>query len=315
MLFSKGSYLGFAFLSLFSAAPAPAASLKGAVKIDGSSTVYPITEAVAEEYRKVEKDVKVTIGASGTGAGYKKFCANETDISGGSRPIKPDEVQKCQASGVEFMELPVAIDGLTIVVNPKNTFVKSLSFEQLKKIWEPGSKIRTWKDVDPSWPDQPIKLFGPSSEHGTFDYFTEVVVGKAKSSRNDYSAAADTNTLVAGVAGDVNALGYFGYGYYAEAKEKLRAVPVSKDAKQAPELPNEKGIESGTYPLSRLLFITVNKTASARPEVDSFVKFYLTHAVEIAKGVGYTSLPKIKLEQSTAKYNARKIGAWQDSAH
>jgi phosphate transport system substrate-binding protein len=291
------------------------AGLKGAVRIDGSSTVYSISEAVAEDYRNVEKDVKVTIGAAGTGAGYKKFCSNELDVAGGSRPVKSDEVQKCKSSGVDLIELPVAVDGLTVVVNPKNTFVKSLSFEQLKKIWEPGSKIKTWKDLDSSWPDQPIKLFGPSSEHGTFDYFTEIIVGKAKSSRSDYSAASDTNTLVNGVSGDVNSLGYFGYGYYEQSKSKLRALGISKDGKSAPISADSKTIESGAYPLSRLLFISVNKKSAERPEVDSFVKFYLQSVGGIAKSVGYSALPKAKLEQSVTNYSKRKVGAWQESAH
>lgn len=304
-----------AVATIFAASPALAAGLTGAVKVDGSSTVYSISEAVAEEFRGVEKDIRVTIGAAGTGAGYKKFCAGELDLAGGSRPIKSDEIEKCKAAKVDLIELPVALDGLTIVVNPKNTFVKSLSFEQLKKIWEPGSKVKTWKDVDASWPDQPIKLFGPSSEHGTFDYFTEVVVGKAKSSRNDYSAASDTNTLVSGVAGEPNALGYFGYGYFEEAKTKLRAVPVSKDGKAPAVVPSTAVIENGSYPLSRLLFVTVNKTSAQRPEVDRFVEFYLQQASQIAKSVGYTALPGSKLEQSKAKYKARKVGAWQESAH
>jgi phosphate transport system substrate-binding protein len=297
------------------AAPAFAAGLGGSVKVDGSSTVYSITEAVAEEFRGVEKDIRVTIGAAGTGAGYKKFCAGEIDLAGGSRPIKSDEIEKCKTAKVELIELPVALDGLTVVVNPKNTFVKSLSFEQLRKIWEPGSKVKTWKDVDAAWPDRPIKLFGPSSEHGTFDYFTEVVVGKAKSSRNDYSAASDTNTLVSGVAGEPNALGYFGYGYYDEAKSKLRAVPVSKDGKAPAILPSTGAIENGAYPLSRLLFVTVNKASAQKPECDRFVEFYLQQASQIAKSVGYTALPASKLEQSKAKYKARKVGAWQESAH
>ncbi|MCX6108993.1 MAG: PstS family phosphate ABC transporter substrate-binding protein [Proteobacteria bacterium] len=292
---------------------AAAADLAGTVKVDGSSTVYPISEAMAEEFQKAQKGVKVTVGSAGTGAGYKKFCAGELDIADASRAIKADEVAKCKAAGVELMELPVAYDGLTVVVHPSNTFVKSLSFEQLKKIWEPGSKVKTWKDVDPSFPDQAIKLFGPSSEHGTFDYFTEEVNGKAKASRSDYNAAADTNTLVGGVAGDKFSLGYFGYAYFVEGKNKVKAVAISKDGKQAPVLPEGKTIENGSYPLSRPLFITVNKKSAERAEVNAFVDYYLKNAKDIGKSVGYTAVPQKMADDANARYSARKVGVWQSS--
>ena len=287
-----------------------AAVLSGSVAIDGSSTVYPISESIAEEFQKSARAVRVTAGASGTGAGYKKFCAGETDISDGSRPIKAEEAARCQAAGIEFMELPVAYDGLSIVVNPKNTFVKSLSFGQLRRIWEPGSKVKTWKDLDATWPAEAIKLYGPTSDHGTFDYFTEEVVGKAKSSRADYNAASDTNTLVTGVAGDANALGYFGFAYYAASKSKLRLVPVTKDERSPPVTAEAKTIEDGSYPLARLLFITVSVKSAKRPEVDAFVNRYLKDAAETARSVGYTALPPPLTEQVAKRYERRQSGPW-----
>jgi phosphate transport system substrate-binding protein len=290
-----------------------AAELTGAVKVDGSATVYPVSEAMAEEFQKANKGIKVTVGSAGTGAGYKKFCAGELDVADASRAVKPDELAKCTAAGIELIELPVAYDGLTIVVHPSNTFVKSLSFAQLKKIWEPGSKVKSWKDVDASFPDQPLKLFGPSSEHGTFDYFTEEVNGKAKASRSDYNAAADTNSLVGGVAGDKFALGYFGYAYYSEGKNKVKAVAISKDAKAAAILPEAKTIEDGSYPLSRPLFITVNKKSAARAEVNAFVEYYLKNAKDIAKSVGYTAAPQKMADTAAARYQARTVGAWPSS--
>ncbi|HCE28931.1 MAG TPA: protein sphX, partial [Comamonadaceae bacterium] len=214
------------------------------VKVDGSSTVYPVTEAVAEEFQKANKGTKVTVGVSGTGGGFKKFCRNETDVANASRPISKSEMDACRAAGVEYYELPVAFDALTVVINPKNAWLKQATVAELKKMWEPAAqgKVMRWNQINPTWPDQPIKLFGAGSDSGTFDYFTEAIVGKSKSSRGDFTASEDDNVLVQGVAGDVNAIGYFGYAYYAENTNKLKALPiVEKDGKPAVG-PSEKTV-------------------------------------------------------------------------
>ncbi len=309
-LFSAAS----AFTALVNGStPTLAADLKGTVKVDGSSTVFPITEAMAEEFQKVNHGIKVTVGVSGTGGGYKKFTVGEIDVADASRSIKPDEQQKCKESNIEFMELPIAYDGITIVINPKNTFVNELTFDQLKKLWEPGSKVVTWKDLNAAWPDQKIKLYGPGSDSGTFDYFTEDVVGKAKASRSDYTSSEDDNVLVKGVEGDTYALGYFGYAYFKESKGKLKAVAI--DHGKGATLPDDKAIASGSYPLSRPLFITVNKKSAERPEVDAFVKYYLSNAKELAHSVGYTSLPDAMYSQVMKRYEAKQVGTWQASTH
>jgi phosphate transport system substrate-binding protein len=273
---------------------ASAAASAQVVKIDGSSTVYPVTEAVAEEFQKANKGLKVTVGVSGTGGGFKKFCRNETDISNASRPITKSEMDACKAAGVEYYELPVAFDALTVVINPKNTWLKQATVAELKKIWEPAAqgKITRWNQVNPAWPDQPMKLFGAGSDSGTFDYFTEAIVGKAKSSRGDFTASEDDNVLVQGVAGDVNALGYFGYAYYAENTNKLKALPiVDKEGKPAVS-PSEATVLNGTYqPLARPIFIYVNAKAIAKPEVKKFVDFYMANAAAMAKEVKYVPLP------------------------
>ena len=270
------------------------AHAQSVVKIDGSSTVYPVTEAVAEEFQKEQKGaIKVTVGISGTGGGFKKFCRGETDISDASRPILKQEMEECTKTGVRYYELPIAFDALTVVINPKNTFIKQLTVAQLKTIWAPESqgKVTSWKQVDPSFPDAPLKLFGAGSDSGTFDYFTEAIVGKAKSSRGDYTASEDDNVLVQGVSRDVNAIGYFGYAYYAENKGKLTAVPiVNKDGKAV--VPSEKAVIEGTYnPLSRPIFIYVSEKALDKPEVQKFVDFYLKHAAKLASEVKYVPLP------------------------
>lgn len=264
------------------------------VKIDGSSTVYPITEAVAEEFQKAEKNaIKVTVGISGTGGGFKKFCRGEIDISDASRPILKKEMEACAAAGIKYFELPVAFDALTVVVNPKNTFTKQMTVEELKKMWEPTAqgKITRWNQVNPAWPDAPLKLFGAGSDSGTFDYFTEAVVGKAKSSRGDYTASEDDNVLVQGVTQDVNALGYFGYAYYAENTGKLKAVPVVNPKGKAVE-PSMENVINGSYePLSRPIFIYVSEKAWQRSEVKKFVEFYMKHGPKLAKEVKYVPLP------------------------
>ena len=266
------------------------------VKVDGSSTVYPVTEAVAEEFQKAEKNaIKVTVGISGTGGGFKKFCRGETDISNASRPILKSEMAECAKLGITYFELPVAFDALTVVANPQNKFLdKGITVEQLKKMWEPAAqgKITRWNQVDPSWPDAPMKLFGAGADSGTFDYFTEAIVGKAKSSRGDFTASEDDNVLVQGVSRDVNALGYFGYAYYAENQGKLKAVPIIESAGKPGVGPSMQSVLDGSYqPLSRPIFIYVSSKAYERPEVRKFVEFYLTHGATLAKEVKYVPLP------------------------
>jgi phosphate transport system substrate-binding protein len=265
------------------------------VKIDGSSTVYPVTEAVAEEFQVKKKGaVKVTVGISGTGGGFKKFCRGEIDISNASRPILKKEMDDCKATGVQYIEVPVAFDALTVVINPQNAFLKSITVAELKKMWEPAAqgKITKWNQINAAWPDAPLKLFGAGSDSGTFDYFTEATVGKAKASRGDYTASEDDNVLVQGVARDKNAIGYFGYAYFAENQDKLKAVPVvAKDG--APAVgPSEKTVEDGSYqPLSRPIFIYVNAKSLQRAEVKEFVEFYLKNAAALVKEVKYIALP------------------------
>lgn len=264
------------------------------VKIDGSSTVFPITEAVAEEFQKAKKQsIKVTVGISGTGGGFKKFCRGETDISDASRPILKAEMAECSKAGIEYIELPVAFDALTVVINPKNAFIKQLTIAEMKKMWEPAAqgKITRWNQVNPAWPDQPMKLFGPGADSGTFDYFTEAVVGKSKSSRGDFTASEDDNVLVQGVSRDANALGYFGYSYYVENKDKLKAVPIVNDKGQPVE-PSFDAVLKGTYqPLSRPIFIYVNEKSLGKPEVKEFVEYYMANGAKLSKEVKYVPLP------------------------
>ncbi len=265
------------------------------IKIDGSSTVYPITEGVAEDFQKAKKNaIKVTVGISGTGGGFKKLCRGETDIQNASRPILEKEMADCKAAGVEYIELPVAFDALTVVMNPRNTFLKAITVEELKKMWEPAAqgKIMRWNQVNPAWPDAPIKLFGAGSDSGTFDYFTEAINGKSKASRGDFTASEDDNVLVQGVAQDVNALGYFGYAYYAENQSRLKAVPIVEKAGKPAVGPSETSVLDGSYqPLSRPIFIYINVKSLAKPEVREFADYYMKQAAKIAKEVKYVPLP------------------------
>jgi phosphate transport system substrate-binding protein len=264
------------------------------VKIDGSSTVFPVTEAVAEDFQKAKKGaMKVTVGISGTGGGFKKFCRGETDISNASRPILKAEMAECQKAGIDYYELPVAFDALTVVVNPKNSFVRQLTVAEMKKMWEPAAqgKVTRWNQVNPAWPDAPMKLFGPGADSGTFDYFTEAVVGKSKSSRGDFTASEDDNVLVQGVSRDVNGLGYFGYAYYIENKDKLKAVPIVNEKGQAVE-PSMEAVLQGSYsPLARPIFVYVNAKALGRPEVREFVEYYMKNGAKLAREVKYVPLP------------------------
>jgi len=275
-------------------AAAPAIAQQRIVKIDGSSTVFPVTEAVAEDFQKAKKQqVKVTVGISGTGGGFKKFCRGETDISNASRPILRGEMADCAKAGVEYFELPVAFDALTVVVHPKNAFIKQLSVAELKKMWEPAAqgKVTRWNQVNAQWPDAPMKLFGPGADSGTFDYFTEAVVGKSKSSRGDFTASEDDNVLVQGVSRDVNGLGYFGYAYYLENQDKLKAVPIVNDKGQA-VAPSIDAVLKGAYtPLARPIFIYVNAKSLVRPELKEFVEYYMKNGAALAKEVKYVPLP------------------------
>jgi phosphate transport system substrate-binding protein len=281
-------------LAMATAALAPAA-LAQVVKIDGSSTVYPVTEGVAEDFQKSKKNaIKVTVGISGTGGGFKKFCRGETDVQNASRPILASEMADCKAAGVEYIELPVAFDALTVVMNPRNSFLKSITVEELKKMWEPAAqgKITRWNQVNPAWPDAPIKLFGAGADSGTFDYFTEAINGKSKASRGDFTASEDDNVLVQGVSQDVNAIGYFGYAYYAENTGKLKSVPIVEKAGKPAVAPSEASVLDGSYqPLSRPIFIYVNAKSLAKPEVKEFADYYMKNAAKIAKEVKYVPLP------------------------
>ncbi len=275
--------------------PLGTAYAQSIIKIDGSSTVYPVTEAVAEDFQKSKKGVvKVTVGISGTGGGFKKFCRGETDISNASRPILKKEMEDCAKEGIKYIEVPVAFDALTVVINPKNEFIKQLTVEELKKMWEPAAqgKVKSWKEVNAAWPDEPLKLYGPGADSGTFDYFTEAVVGKAKSSRGDYTASEDDNVLVQGVSRDKGGLAYFGFSYYIENQKKLKSVPIVPKAGAAAVAPSMEAVLKGTYqPLARPIFIYVNEKSLARQEVKDFVQYYLTHGAKLAREVKYVPLP------------------------
>ncbi|MCF6095574.1 PstS family phosphate ABC transporter substrate-binding protein [Thermovorax subterraneus] len=275
-------------------------TLSGNIEIDGSSTVYPITEAVAEEFMKLYPEVNVTVGVSGTGGGFKRFVVGEIDISDASRPIKEEEIEKAKQNGIEFIELPVAYDGITVVVNKENDWVDSLTIEELKKIWSPDSKVTKWSDIRPGWPEQRINLYGPGTDSGTFEYFTEAVNGKARESRFDYTASEDDNVLVQGVSQDKYALGYFGFAYYLENKDRLKAVKI--DSGTGPVEPTMETIREGTYkPLSRPIFIYVSKKSLERPEVKEFVKFYMENAGKLASEVGYVPMAENVYEDNLAK--------------
>ncbi|HZF23436.1 MAG TPA: PstS family phosphate ABC transporter substrate-binding protein [Burkholderiales bacterium] len=281
------------------------------VKIDGSSTVFPITEAMAEDFQKAKKGkIRVTVGISGTGGGFKKFCRGETDISDASRPILKKEMDDCRAAGVQYIELPVAYDALTVVIHPDNKWAQTLTVAELKKMWEPAAqgKVKIWKQVNPAWPDQPLKLFGPGADSGTFDYFTEAVNGKAKSSRGDFTASEDDNVLVQGVSRDVNALGYFGFAYYVENKDKLRAVRIADKAGQGVE-PSFETVINGTYqPLARPIFIYINSKSLERPEVREFVEFYMNNAEALVREVKYVPLPAKAYAYNVEHANKKVLG-------
>lgn len=305
--------LGAAALFALSLCASPQAHA-GTVTIDGSSTVFPITEAMAEEFQIAAKGQhRVTVGVSGTGGGFKKFCRGETDVTNASRPITAGELAECKANGIAFMELPIAFDALAVVVHPKNTWVKTLTVAELKKMWAPEAQgqVKTWNQVNATFPTRPLRLYGPGVDSGTFDYFTEAVVGKAKSSRGDYAASEDDNVLVQGVSGDINALGYFGLAYYEENKTRVRAVPIVNPQGQA-VLPEAAHVVDHTYqPLARPLFIYVSKSAADRkPAVAQFVEFYLNgpKAQELVSEVGYVPLPAKAYVRALGLFTSRQTG-------
>jgi len=284
--------------------------MTGSIKVDGSSTVGPITSAVAEEFGKTNPNVNVSVGISGTGGGFKKFIALETDISDASRPIKASEAEQCAAAGIEFIELPVAFDGLSVVVNQQNDWCDSLTVDELKKIWEPSSTIKNWKEVREGFPDEPLVLYGPGTDSGTFDYFTEAIVGEEGSARSDFTPSEDDNVLVQGVSGDKGSLGFFGYAYYVENQDKLKLLSVDP-GDETPVAPSEETVMNGTYkPLARPIFIYVSKKAAdEKPEVDAFVKFYFNNAQNLVGEVGYIPLGPDHYSRALAKYEARKTGS------
>jgi phosphate transport system substrate-binding protein len=288
-----------------------AAMADSIIKVDGSSTVFPITEAVAEEFQKSQKATKVTVGVSGTGGGFKKFCRGETDISDASRPISKKEMDLCKEAGIKYVELPVAFDALTVVVNPKNDWIASMTVEELKKIWEPTAqgKIMKWSDVNPKWPNEKITLFGPGADSGTFDYFTDAINGKEKASRGDFTASEDDNTLVQGVTRDKHALGYFGLAYYVENKDKLKAVQIINKGATKGVSPSIETVMDGTYqPLARPIFIYVAEKSMAKPEVKEFVNFYIKNAPKLTKEVGYVPLSKTHYDLASKNFNSKKLG-------
>ena len=282
------------------------------IKIDGSSTVYPITEAVAEEFQKAKKNaIKVTVGISGTGGGFKKFCRDETDFSNASRPITAKEMADCKAAGVDYIEMPVAFDALTVVINPKNTFLKEATVAELKTLWEPAAqgKIMKWNQVNPAWPDAPVKLFGAGADSGTFEYFTEAIVGKAKSSRGDYTASEDDNVLVQGVSRDLNGIGYFGYAYYAENMSRLKGLAIVNPKTGVVVEPSGANVENGSYvPLSRPIFVYVKARSLQKPEVRAFLEYYMNNADKLVREVKYVPLPKAAYEGNLKHVKDNKIG-------
>ncbi len=282
------------------------------VAIDGSSTVFPVMEAVAEEFQKSTRgQVRVTVGISGTGGGFKKFCRGETDISNGSRPILKEELEACKKADIAFYELPIAFDALTVAVSPRNQ-LECVKVSELKAMWEPSAqgKVRRWKDVNPEWPDQPLVLFGAGADSGTFDYFTEAIVGRAKSSRGDYTASEDDNVLVKGIEGSPNALGYFGFAYYAANPKAMKALAVDWGKGQGCVRPTLENVLAGTYnPLSRPLFVYISEKAAAKPEVQQLVEFVITKGPALIREVKYLPLPDSAYATARERFAKREAGS------
>jgi phosphate transport system substrate-binding protein len=277
--------------------------LNGVVRLDGSSTVFPISEAAAEEFRLIAPDVRVTVGVSGTGGGFEKFLAGETDINAASRAIRDPEIAVATEEGMQYIGLPVAYDGLSIVVNPLNTWVDYLTVEELNLIWEPGSLVDSWNDIRPEWPDRPVHLYGPGTDSGTFDYFTDAINGATGASRADFTASEDDNVLVQGIIGDPDALGFFGFAYYTANIGKVKLVPV--DSGSGPVYPSTETIKDKSYyPLTRPLFIYLNSASARLPQVRAFVEFYLDNASQLVEEVGYVPLPPEEYNATKAAFAA-----------
>jgi len=284
------------------------------IKVDGSSTVFVVSEAVAEEFQKANRNARVTVGQSGTGGGFQKFCRGETDISDASRPVRPTEIKACQSAGVTFYEIPIAYDGIAVVVHPKATWINDIAVDELKTLWAPEAqgKVTRWSQVRKGWPDREVHLFGAGVDSGTYDYFTEALVGKEGASRGDFTSSEDDNVLVQGVAGDELALGFLPFAYYAENKERLKLVPVDNKKPEdgnGPIAPSFETIRNGTYqPLARPLFIYVSEKALARPEVQQFVDFYIANVGKLAEEVGYVQLGDQGYKLVAEHFKARRPG-------
>jgi phosphate transport system substrate-binding protein len=290
------------------------------IAIDGSSTVFPVTEAMAEQFQANNPGTRITVGISGTGGGFQKFCRGETDISDASRPIRPTEREACLKGGVEYIELPVAYDGLAVVVHPKNTWASSMTVEELKRLWEPAAqgKITRWNQIRQGWPDQEIRLFGAGVDSGTFDYFTEAIVGTATQSRGDYTSSEDDNVIVQGVSRDEYALGYFGYAYYEENRDRLKLVAIDDGDDtngKGPILPSPETVRDGTYhPLSRPIFIYPRLASLDRPEVTALVEFYLGEGVPLVRDVGYVPLTDDEYDLVRERFAARRTGTMYEAS-
>ena len=284
--------------------------LSGSVAIDGSSTVFPVTEAVAEEFRSVAPDVRVTVGVSGTGGGFQKFCSGETDISDASRPIRPNEEEACAEAGIDFLPLRVGLDGLAVVTHPDTDFLECITMDELATLWRPESEgeVKRWNQVRPGWPSTEITLFGPDTDSGTFDFFTEEVNGEGGASRADYTNSTDDNVLVTGISGTENASGYFGYAYYIENRDKLKVVAV--DGGEGCVIPSDVTVSSGGYALARPLYIYVStRSLAEKPQVREFVRFFLSDdAITLVTDVGYTAIPAGELAESRAALEAAIAG-------
>lgn len=306
---ARRSLLAMAAVTAIGGVSSQALAQAPTIRVDGSSTVFPISEAVAEEFQKAHRNTRVTVGISGTGGGFRRFCRGESDVQNASRPISKSEIEECRKAGVQFIELPVAFDALTVVVHPRS-FLSDISVDDLRRIWEPAAqgKITRWNQVNPAWPDRAIKLFGPGTDSGTFEYFTEAVNGKARASRPDFTASEDDQVLVLGVSRDVDAMGYFGFAYFLENRDKLKGLPISWKGGKA-VAPTPENVLNGTYqPLSRPIFIYVNAASLARPEVRAFVDFYNRNATKLVSEVKYVPLPPAAYAYNLSAVAKNRVG-------
>ena len=319
-MFRLQHFSGLALVAVLAAAcgggsnaPAESSAAPALIQVDGSSTVFPISEAVAEEFQKANPNVRVTVGISGTGGGFQKFCRGETDISDASRPIRPAEIEACQKAGIEYIELPIAYDGLAVVVNPKNSWAASITVPELKTMWAPEAqgKVLRWNQIRPSWPNREIRLFGAGVDSGTYDYFTEAGVGKEGASRGDFTSSEDDNVLVQGVGSDELALGFIPFAYVEQTKDKLKLVPVEDgkaDNGSGPIAPSAETVRDGTYqPLSRPLFIYVARKAADKPEVQKFVEAFFSGS-DLVREVGYVELTPQIYDLAKKHFAERKLG-------